>query len=63
VLKILDEQLISKLEKYHSKKVTPSKAIKKYIKPGDRIFIDSACAEPLSLTKKLIVLAPEISVF
>ncbi len=48
-------QDISKLlEKYKEKQISLDDAIKKYIKPANRIFIDSGCAEPIDLTKKLI---------
>ncbi len=49
------------LKKYEEKKSSPEDAIRKYIKPGDRIFIDSACSEPISLTKKLDELAPKLT--
>lgn len=58
--KILDDILSSNLKKYKKKQVSCKKAIKKFIEPGDRVFIDSACAEPLDLTKKLIELGPQI---
>ena len=48
------------VSKYGKKQVSLNKAIKKYINPGDRIFIDSGCAEPLELTQKLIELGPEL---
>ncbi|MFX0148091.1 MAG: GNAT family N-acetyltransferase [Candidatus Hodarchaeota archaeon] len=48
------------LKKYSKKKVSIDKAIRKFINPGDRIFIDSGCAEPIELTKKLIELGPEL---
>ncbi len=51
---------LENLKKYSHKKVSLSNAIKKYINPGDRIFIDSGCSEPLDLTKKLIELGPEL---
>lgn len=49
------------LKKYITKKATAEEAIKEYIKPGDRIFIDSGCSEPLDLTKKLIELGPQLA--
>ncbi len=48
------------INKYSKKKVSITKAIKNFIKPGDRIFIDSGCAEPIDLTKKLIELGLEL---
>ena len=48
------------LKKYANKKLSLDQAIRKFINPGDRIFIDSGCAEPLDLTKKLIELGPEL---
>ena len=48
------------LKKFRDKQATAENAIKKFIKPGDRIFIDSGCSEPLDLTKKLIELGPEL---
>jgi acyl-CoA hydrolase/GNAT superfamily N-acetyltransferase len=60
-MRIIDNQDIqSLLNKYNKKKVSLDYAIKKFINPGDRIFIDSGCAEPLDLTKKLIELGPEL---
>lgn len=56
----LSEDIISILNKYSKKKVSTKKAIKKFIKPGDRIFIDSGCAEPIDLTAQLIELGPEL---
>ncbi|MGB5910738.1 MAG: GNAT family N-acetyltransferase [Promethearchaeia archaeon] len=57
---INDDNIKFFLNKYNKKKVSLNQAIKKYIKPGDRIFIDSGCAEPIDLTKKLIELGPEL---
>ncbi len=54
------EDISSVLKKYNKKKVSIDKAIKKYIHPGDRIFIDSGCAEPIDLTAKLIELGPKL---
>ncbi len=48
--------LPNSLEAYNKKHVSLDSAIKNYINPGDRIFIDSGCAEPIDLTKKLIEL-------
>ena len=48
------------LEKYTHKKVALEDAILNYVEPGDRIFIDSACAEPLDLTQELLRLAPQL---
>ena len=50
----------SNLKKYESKHVGIEKAITNFIKPGDRIFIDSGCSEPISLTSKLIELSPQL---
>ncbi len=44
------------LKDYSKKQVSYDNAINKYINPGNRIFIDSGCAEPIDLTKKLIEL-------
>ncbi len=49
------------IDKYKQKRVNIEDAIKKYIKPGDRIFIDSGCSEPIDLTSKLIELGPQLS--
>ena len=40
-------------EKWKDKEITPQEAIKKII-PGNRVFIDTACAEPQALTTELI---------
>ncbi len=48
------------LNRYSKKKISAEIAIREFIKPGDRIFIDSGCAEPIELTKKLIELGPEL---
>ena len=45
------EQDFPSLKKYLDKRTTAENAIKEYIKPGDRIFIDSGCSEPLDLTR------------
>ncbi len=55
-----DFQKFDAIKKYSKKKVSTEKAITKYINPGDRIFIDSGCAEPIDLTKKLIELGPTL---
>ncbi|MHA2288056.1 MAG: GNAT family N-acetyltransferase [Promethearchaeota archaeon] len=52
---------LKNIEKYKKKHVNTEEAIKKYIKPGDRIFIDSGCSEPIDLTSKLIELGPQLS--
>ena len=49
------------LDKFKQKHVDVEQAIKRYIKPGDRIFIDSGCSEPIDLTSKLIELGPQLS--
>ena len=56
----LRKDIFSNLRKFKDKQVTAEDAIKQFIKPGDRIFIDSGCSEPLDLTKKLIELGPEL---
>lgn len=53
---ISDKDLSQLLSKYEKKQVTIDDAIKKFIQPGNRIFIDSGCSEPIDLTKKLIEL-------
>ncbi|MBY8989220.1 MAG: 4-hydroxybutyrate CoA-transferase [Candidatus Lokiarchaeota archaeon] len=53
---ISDTELSQLLRKYQKKQVTIDDAIKKFIQPGNRIFIDSGCSEPIDLTKKLIEL-------
>jgi len=55
-----NEEISSLMNKYSKKKVSTDKAIRKYIYPGNRIFIDSGCAEPIDLTAKLIELGPEL---
>ena len=55
-----NEDLSILMNKYSKKKVSITKAIKNFIKPGDRIFIDSGCAEPIDLTKELIELGLEL---
>ncbi len=40
--------------------MSADEAIKKFIRPGNRIFIDSGCAEPIDLTKKLIEFGPQL---
>ncbi|MFX0004608.1 MAG: GNAT family N-acetyltransferase [Candidatus Hodarchaeota archaeon] len=51
-----DKYKINFLTEYQEKHLSIDDAIKKYIKPGNRIFIDSGCSEPIDLTKKLIEL-------
>ncbi|MFX1279052.1 MAG: GNAT family N-acetyltransferase [Promethearchaeota archaeon] len=55
---ISDTELSQLLKKYSKKQVSIDNAIKNYIKPGNRIFIDSGCSEPIDLTKKLIEFGP-----
>ncbi|MFX1569751.1 MAG: GNAT family N-acetyltransferase [Promethearchaeota archaeon] len=53
------------LEKHSKKQISLDDIITKYVKPGSRIFIDSGCAEPIDLTKKLIELGlnlPDIEI-
>jgi len=52
---------LKNIKKYKQKHVNVEDAIKKYIRPGDRIFIDSGCSEPIDLTSKLIELGPQLS--
>ncbi|MFX1324497.1 MAG: acetyl-CoA hydrolase/transferase family protein, partial [Promethearchaeota archaeon] len=52
----LDTSLYDALKDYKKKEVSVDDAITRFIKPGNRIFIDSGCAEPIDLTKKLIEL-------
>lgn len=40
-------------EKWKDKEITPKEAISKII-PGNRVFIDTGCSEPLALTDELI---------
>ena len=49
---------LSNLKKFNIKQETLENTIKKFIDPGDRIFIDSGCSEPINLTQKLIELGP-----
>ncbi len=49
-----NQDISSLIKDYNKKQVSLDDAIRNYIKPSDRIFIDSGCAEPLDLTKKLI---------
>ena len=51
------------LKDYIKKQVSIDDAIKKFIKPGSRIFIDSGCAEPKDLTKKLIDIVTQLHDF
>ncbi|TFG25632.1 MAG: hypothetical protein EU529_00030 [Promethearchaeota archaeon] len=60
MLNDLSKDIFSNLKKFRDKQVTAENAIKTFIKPGDRIFIDSGCSEPLDLTKKLIELGQEL---
>jgi len=55
-----NNDVLKPLKDYKKKEVSLSNAIKKYINPGDRIFIDSGCAEPTDLTRKLIELGPDL---
>ncbi len=56
----INKDLPHSLQDYSKKQVSFDKAIKDYINSGDRIFIDSGCAEPIDLTKKLIELGLKI---
>ena len=53
-------KFVRNIDKYKQKCVNVEDAIKKYIKPGDRVFIDSGCSEPIDLTSKLIELGPQL---
>lgn len=44
------------VRKYSTKYVSAREAILKYVSPGNRIFIDSGCSEPLNLTQQLMEL-------
>ncbi|MFX1502563.1 MAG: GNAT family N-acetyltransferase [Promethearchaeota archaeon] len=60
-----NQDISSLLKKYKEKHMSVDDAIKKFIKPGNRIFIDSGCSEPIDLTKKLIELGlklPDIEI-
>lgn len=59
-IKNLDNEISLLIRPYKSKQLDPEEAIKAYINPGDRIFIDSGCSEPLDLTQKLIELGPKL---
>ncbi len=56
----MNKDLPHSLQDYSKKQVSFDNAIRDYINPGDRIFIDSGCAEPIDLTKKLIELGLKI---
>jgi len=49
-----NKDIVEFLKKYQEKQRSLDDLIKSYIKPGNRIFIDSGCSEPIDLTKKLI---------
>ncbi len=51
-----NQDITDLLKKYKEKQKSLDDIIIKYIKPGNRIFIDSCCSEPIDLTKKLIEL-------
>lgn len=48
------------LSKYKDKQVSKEEAISEFIKPANRIFIDSGCSEPVELTKELIKQGPNL---
>ncbi|MHA1150113.1 MAG: GNAT family N-acetyltransferase [Promethearchaeota archaeon] len=54
------KDLNSFIAKYNNKKVSVDEAIREFIRPADRIFIDSGCSEPIDLTKKLIEFGPKL---
>lgn len=47
-------------KKWGEKELSALEAIQKYIHPGDRIYIEGACAEPESLMKALIEYSPKL---
>ncbi|MHA2009625.1 MAG: GNAT family N-acetyltransferase [Promethearchaeota archaeon] len=55
-----NNDIFNLLKDHRKKQVSTEEAIKKYIKPGSRIFINSGCAEPIDLTKKLIEMGPKL---
>ncbi|MFX1276086.1 MAG: GNAT family N-acetyltransferase [Promethearchaeota archaeon] len=55
-----DKTIMLGLKEYKNKQYNLDKIIKKFINPGDRIFIDSGCSEPIDLTQKLIDFGPMI---
>ena len=60
-----NQDISNLLKDYSQKQVSFDTAISKYVKPGNRIFIDSGCSEPIDLTKKLIELGlklPDIEI-
>ena len=60
-----NQDISNLLKDYNQKQVSFDTAIRKYVKPGNRIFIDSGCSEPVDLTKKLIELGlklPDIEI-
>ena len=58
--KEIDRDISSQLDRYKDKQVSAQDAIKEFIQPGDRIFIDSGCSEPLDLTQMLINFSSEL---
>jgi len=48
------------MKKFGGKKVSLEDAIKRYVAPGDRIYIGGGCSEPRDLMQKLIELAPRL---
>ncbi len=48
------------LNRYSKKELSAENAIREFIKPGDRIFIDSGCSEPIDLTSKLIEIGSDL---
>ncbi|MHA1700257.1 MAG: GNAT family N-acetyltransferase [Promethearchaeota archaeon] len=47
-------------EKFKAKELTPAEAIRKHVKPGDRIFIDSACSVPRKLLSELVAFRKQL---
>ncbi|MFX0138925.1 MAG: acetyl-CoA hydrolase/transferase family protein, partial [Candidatus Hodarchaeota archaeon] len=60
-----NQDISNLLKDYSKKQISIDAAIRKFVKAGSRIFIDSGCAEPIDLTRKLIELGlklPDVSI-
>ncbi|MFX1391134.1 MAG: GNAT family N-acetyltransferase [Promethearchaeota archaeon] len=55
-----NQDIYELIEKFSKKQIPIEQIFKKYVKPGDRIFIDSGCSEPIDLTKKLIEMGTQL---
>ncbi|HME51923.1 MAG TPA: GNAT family N-acetyltransferase [Candidatus Lokiarchaeia archaeon] len=55
-----ETELSDWVKKYSDKDIPAREAILKYISPGNRIFIDSGCSEPLDLTQQLMELGSQL---